>query len=161
MWPTFCLACLFVFVTSSPTFQVSGHRFFGVVNRVISELWSTARWRECRRQVDKTCKNTQEPLKKQMKQKTIKNGKTLKKPINQSFWSLDAAQVGWAGAHPSWAVPKTPNDSFIGFFNGVLFSLFCFLVLLVCSMAPWCFLHNLLVSWRFLLVFRWIGWQAG
>ena len=24
MWPTFCLACLFVFVTSSPTFQVSG-----------------------------------------------------------------------------------------------------------------------------------------
>ena len=52
MWPTFCLACLFVFVTSSPTFQVSGHRFFGVVNRVISELRSTARWRECRRQVD-------------------------------------------------------------------------------------------------------------
>ena len=29
MWPTFCLACLFVFVTSSPTFQVSGHRFSG------------------------------------------------------------------------------------------------------------------------------------
>ena len=29
MWPTFCLACLFVFVTSSPTFQVSGHRFPG------------------------------------------------------------------------------------------------------------------------------------
>ena len=27
MWPTFCLACLFVFVTSSPTSQVSGHRF--------------------------------------------------------------------------------------------------------------------------------------
>ena len=52
MWPTFCLACLFVFVTSSPTFQVSGHRFFGVVSRVISELRSTARWRECRRQVD-------------------------------------------------------------------------------------------------------------
>ena len=51
MWPTFCLACLFVFVTSSPTFQVSGHRFFGVVSRVISELRSTARWRECRRQL--------------------------------------------------------------------------------------------------------------
>ena len=33
MWPTFCLACLFVFVTSSPTFQVSGHRFFGVFIR--------------------------------------------------------------------------------------------------------------------------------
>ena len=29
MWPTFCLACLFVFVTSSPTSQVSGHRFSG------------------------------------------------------------------------------------------------------------------------------------
>ena len=52
MWPTFCLACLFVFVTSSPTFQVSGHRFFGIVSRIISELRSTARWRECRRQVD-------------------------------------------------------------------------------------------------------------
>ena len=52
MWPTFCLACLFVFVTSSPTFQVSGHRFFGVVSRVISELRSTARWQECRRQGD-------------------------------------------------------------------------------------------------------------
>ena len=51
MWPTFCLACLFVFVTSSPTSQVSGHRFFGIVSRVISELWSTARWRECRRQL--------------------------------------------------------------------------------------------------------------
>ena len=51
MWPTFCLACLSVFVTSSPTFQVSGHRFFGVVSRVISELRSTARWRECRRQL--------------------------------------------------------------------------------------------------------------
>ena len=25
----FCLACLFVFSTSSPTFQVSGHRFSG------------------------------------------------------------------------------------------------------------------------------------
>ena len=34
MWPTFCLACLFVFVTSSPTVQVSGHRFFGVVSVV-------------------------------------------------------------------------------------------------------------------------------
>ena len=51
IWPTFCLACLFVFVTSSPTFQVSGHRFFGVVSRVISESRSTARWRECRRQL--------------------------------------------------------------------------------------------------------------
>ena len=51
MWPTFCLACLFVFVTSSPTFQLSGHRFFGVVSRVISELRLTARWRECRRQL--------------------------------------------------------------------------------------------------------------
>ena len=51
MWPTFCLACLFVFVTSSPTFQVSGHRFFGVVSRVISESRSTARWREYRRQL--------------------------------------------------------------------------------------------------------------
>ena len=30
-WPTFCLACIFVYVTSSPTFPVSGHRFFGVV----------------------------------------------------------------------------------------------------------------------------------
>ena len=49
MWPTFCLACLFVFVTSSPTFQVSGHRFFGVVSGVIRELRSTARWREGRR----------------------------------------------------------------------------------------------------------------
>ena len=29
MWPTICLARLFVFVTSSPTFQVSGHRFSG------------------------------------------------------------------------------------------------------------------------------------
>ena len=29
MWPTFCLPCLFVFVASSPTFQVSGHRFSG------------------------------------------------------------------------------------------------------------------------------------
>ena len=36
MWPTFCLACLFVFVTSSLTFQVSGHRFFGVVSRVLA-----------------------------------------------------------------------------------------------------------------------------
>ena len=52
MWPIFCLACLFVFVTSSPTFQDSGHRFVGVVSRVISELRSTARRRECRRQVD-------------------------------------------------------------------------------------------------------------
>ena len=34
MWPTFCLACLFVFVTSSPTFQVSGHRIFGVASIV-------------------------------------------------------------------------------------------------------------------------------
>jgi hypothetical protein len=39
MWPTFCLACLFVFVTSSPTFQVSSRRFFGDVRRrVMSEL---------------------------------------------------------------------------------------------------------------------------
>ena len=38
MWPTFCLACLFVFVTSSPTFQVSGHGFFGVVSAVKSSL---------------------------------------------------------------------------------------------------------------------------
>ena len=52
MWPTFCLACLFVFVTSSPTSQVSGHRFFGIVSRVISEVRSTARWRDCRRQLD-------------------------------------------------------------------------------------------------------------
>ena len=52
MWPTLCLACLSVVVASSPTFQVSGQRFFGVVSRVISELRSTARWRECRRQVD-------------------------------------------------------------------------------------------------------------
>ena len=51
MRPTLCLACL-VFRTSSPTFQVSGHKIFGVVSRVISELGSTARWRECRRQVD-------------------------------------------------------------------------------------------------------------
>ena len=51
MWPTFCLACLFVFVTSSPTSQVSGHRFSGIVSRVISELRSTARWRDCRRQL--------------------------------------------------------------------------------------------------------------
>ena len=51
MWPTFCLACLFVFVTSSPTSQVSGHRFFGIGSRVISELRSTARWRDCRRQL--------------------------------------------------------------------------------------------------------------
>ena len=49
MKPTFGLACLFVFITSSPTFQVSGHRFFGVVSRVTSGLRSTARWRECRR----------------------------------------------------------------------------------------------------------------
>ena len=48
---TFGLACLFVFVASSPTFQVSGHRFFGIGSRVISELRSTARWRECRRQL--------------------------------------------------------------------------------------------------------------
>ena len=51
MWPTFCLACLFVFVTSSPTSQVSGHRFFGIVSGVISELRSRARWRDCRRQL--------------------------------------------------------------------------------------------------------------
>merc|ERR1711966_170121 len=51
MWPTFCLACLFVFVTSSLTAQVSGHRFFGIGSRVISELRSTARWRDCRRQL--------------------------------------------------------------------------------------------------------------
>ena len=44
------LASLF-FVASSPTFQVSGHRFFGIVSRVISELRSTARWRDCRRQL--------------------------------------------------------------------------------------------------------------
>ena len=50
MWPTFCLACLFVFVASSPTFQASGHTLFEVVSKVTSELWSTARWRECRRQ---------------------------------------------------------------------------------------------------------------
>ena len=39
MWPTFCLACLVLFfVTSGPTFELSGFSFFGDVRGVISEL---------------------------------------------------------------------------------------------------------------------------
>jgi hypothetical protein len=40
MWPTVCLACLFVYVTSNLTFPVSGNRFFGIV--IVVEILSVS-----------------------------------------------------------------------------------------------------------------------
>ena len=44
MWPTFCLACFFVFVTSSRTFQVSGHRLNTCMN---AEMNHSIHWMDC------------------------------------------------------------------------------------------------------------------
>ena len=84
----------------------------------------------------------------------------MKKPKNQLFWSLDAAQVGWAGAHPTWAVSRLQNNCFFGFFMVfwsflVSFGFFWFFQWFLGVYV--CFIGFLKVF----LVFEWIGWQAG